>query len=140
MKNEAKANEESDKKEREKIDKINSADALVFQTEKQLKEFGDKLSKENKSNIESSLAKLKEAHKNQNLDEIDKCIEGLNKSWEAASQEMYKATQEQQGQQEGPKSKSDTGNKSSSKNKKDDIADVDFEEVKEDKKEDKKKK
>ncbi len=140
MKNEAKANEESDKKEREKIDKINSADALVFQTEKQLKEFGDKLSKENKSNIESSLAMLKEAHKNQNLDEIDKCIEGLNKSWEAASQEMYKATQEQQGQQGGPKSKSDTGNKSSSKNKKDDIADVDFEEVKEDKKEDKKKK
>ena len=140
MKNEAKANEESDKKEREKIDKINSADALVFQTEKQLKEFGDKLSKENKSNIESSLAKLKEANKNQNLDEIDKCIEGLNKSWEAASQEMYKATQEQQGQQGGPKSKSDTGNKSSSKNKKDDIADVDFEEVKEDKKEDKKKK
>ena len=140
MKNEAKANEESDKKEREKIDKINSADALVFQTEKQLKEFGDKLSKENKSNIESSLAKLKEAHKNQSLEEIDKCIETLNKSWEAASQEMYKATQEQQAQQGGPKSKSDTGNKSSSKNKKDDIADVDFEEVKEDKKEDKKKK
>ncbi len=140
MKNEAKANEESDKKEREKIDKINSADALVFQTEKQLKEFGDKLSKENKSNIENSLAKLKEAHKNQNLDEIDKCIEALNKSWEAASQEMYKATQEQQGQQGNPKTESESGKKSSSKNKKDDIADVDFEEVKEEKKEDKKKK
>ena len=140
MKNEAKANEESDKKEREKIDKINSADALVFQTEKQLKEFGDKLSKENKSNIESSLAKLKEAHKNQNLDEIDKCIEALNKSWEAASQEMYKATQKQQDQQGNPKTESESGKKSSSKNKKDDIADVDFEEVKEEKKEDKKKK
>ena len=140
MKNEAKANEESDKKEREKIDKINSADALVFQTEKQLKEFGDKLSKENKSNIENSLAKLKEAHKNQNLDEIDKCIEALNKSWEAASQEMYKATQKQQDQQGNPKTESESGKKSSSKNKKDDIADVDFEEVKEEKKEDKKKK
>ena len=137
MKNEAKANEESDKKEREKIDKINSADALIFQTEKQLKEFGDKLSKENKTNIESSLAKLKEAHKGQNLDEIDKCIETLNKSWEAASQEMYKASQEQQqqGQQQGnPKAEPQSGKKSSSKNKKDDIADVDFEEVKEDKK------
>ena len=140
MKNEAKANEESDKKEREKIDKINSADALVFQTEKQLKEFGDKLSKENKSNIENSLAKLKEAHKNQNLDEIDKCIEALNKSWEAASQEMYKATQKQQDQQGNPKTESESDKKSSSKNKKDDIADVDFEEVKEEKKEDKKKK
>ena len=145
MKNEAKANEESDKKEREKIDKINSADALIFQTEKQLKEFGDKLSKENKSNIENSLAKLKEAHKSQNLDEIDKCIETLNKSWEAASQEMYKASQEQQqqGQQQeqgNPKSGSAKNKSSSSKNKKDDIADVDFEEVKEDKKEDKKKK
>ena len=125
-----------DKKEREKIDKINSADALIFQTEKQLKEFGDKLSKENKTNIESSLAKLKEAHKGQNLDEIDKCIETLNKSWEAASQEMYKASQEQQqqGQQQGnPKAEPQSGKKSSSKNKKDDIADVDFEEVKEDK-------
>ena len=65
-------------------------------------------------------ARIKEAHKNQNLEEIDKCIEGLNKSWEAASQEVYKATQEQQGQQGqqgGPKSKSDTGNKSSSNKK-----------------------
>ena len=142
MKNEAKANEESDKKEREKIDKINSADGLIFQTEKQLKEFGDKLSKENKSNIESSLAKLKEAHKSENLEEIDKCIETLNKSWEAASQEMYKASQEQQqGQEQGnPKTEPKSGKKSSSKNKKDDIADVDFEEVKEDKKEDRKKK
>jgi len=145
MKNEAKANEETDKKEREKVDKVNSADALIFQTEKQLKEFGDKLSKTNKSNIEKSLEKLKEAHKNQSLEEIDKCIETLNKSWEAASQEMYKASQEQQqqGQQQeqgNPKSGSAKNKSSSSKNKKEDIADVDFEEVKEDKKEDKKKK
>ena len=118
---------------------------LIFQTEKQLKEFGDKLSKTNKSNIEKSLEKLKEAHKNQSLEEIDKCIESLNKSWEAASQEMYKASQEQQqqGQQQeqgNPKSGSAKSKSSSSKNKKEDIADVDFEEVKEEKKEDKKKK
>ena len=140
MKDEAKANEETDKKEREKVDKLNTADGLIFQTEKQLKEFGEKLSEPNKKSIEDSLEKLKAIHKEQKIDEIDGAVEALNKSWEAASQEMYKATQEQQGQQGGPKSKSDTGNKSSSKNKKDDIADVDFEEVKEDKKEDKKEK
>jgi len=131
MKEEAKANADSDQKEREKIDKINTADGLIFQTEKQLKEFGDKLSEPNKKAIQDSLDKLKLIHKEEKIDEIDGAIEALNKSWEAASQEMYKATQEQQGT---PDQKTPTGNKSKSKNKNDDISDVDFEEVKEEKK------
>ena len=131
MKEEAKANADSDKKEREKIDKINAADGLIFQTEKQLKEFGDKLSKPNKKAIQDSLDKLKSIHKEEKIDEIDRAIEALNKSWEAASQEMYKATQEQQG---APDQKAPAGNKSKGKNKNDDISDVDFEEVKEEKK------
>jgi len=131
MKEEAKANADSDKKEREKIDKINAADGLIFQTEKQLKEFGDKLSEPNKKAIQDSLDKLKSIHKEEKIDKIDGAIEALNKSWEAASQEMYKATQEQQGT---PDQKTPAGNKSKGKNKNDDISDVDFEEVKEEKK------
>ncbi|MEE3112909.1 MAG: molecular chaperone DnaK [Bacteroidota bacterium] len=131
MKEEAKANADSDQKEREKIDKINAADGLIFQTEKQLKEFGDKLSKPNKKAIQDSLDKLKSIHKEEKIDEIDSAIEALNKSWEAASQEIYKATQEQQGT---PDQKTPAGNKSKGKNKNDDISDVDFEEVKEEKK------
>ena len=131
MKEEAKANADSDQKEREKIDKINAADGLIFQTEKQLKEFGDKLSEPNKKAIQDSLDKLKSIHKEEKIDEIDGAIEALNKSWEAASQEMYKATQEQQG---APDQKTPAGNKSKGKNKNDDISDVDFEEVKEEKK------
>ena len=132
MKEEAKANADSDQKEREIIDKINAADGLIFQTEKQLKEFGDKLSKPNKKAIQDSLDKLKSIHKEEKIDEIDGAIEALNKSWEAASQEMYKATQEQQGA--APDQKTPPGNKSKGKNKNDDISDVDFEEIKEEKK------
>ena len=132
MKEAAKANADSDQKEREKIDKINAADGLIFQTEKQLKEFGDKLSKPNKKAIQDSLDKLKSIHKEEKIDEIDGAIEALNKSWEAASQEMYKATQEQQGA--APDQKTPPGNKSKGKNKNDDISDVDFEEIKEEKK------
>jgi molecular chaperone DnaK len=131
MKEEAKANADSDQKEREKIDKINAADGLIFQTEKQLKEFGDKLSEPNKKAIQDSLDKLKSIHKEEKIDEIDGAIEVLNKSWEAASQEMYKTTQKQQGT---PDQKTPAGNKSKGKNKNDDISDVDFEEVKEEKK------
>ena len=131
MKDEAKANAETDKKERDKVDKLNSADGLIFQTEKQLKEFGDKLSDENKNAIQKDLDKLKELHKDQNIEEIDGAIEALNKSWEGASQEIYKATQEQQAGQE---SGSEPGSADSKTNEKkgDDISDVDFEEVKAD--------
>ncbi len=130
MKDEAKANADSDQKEREKVDKINTADGLIFQTEKQLSEFGDKLSEPNKKAIQDSLDKLKAVHKEQKIDEIDSAVEALNKSWEAASQEMYKATQDQQA---NAGKEASSGDKSP-KNENDDISDVDFEEVKEEKK------
>jgi molecular chaperone DnaK len=101
MKNDAKANEESDKKEKEKVEKINQADSLIFQTEKQLKEYGDKIPAEKKGAIESSLTKLKEAHKTQDLAQIDTAMTEMNAAWTAASEDMYKATQDAGGAQPG---------------------------------------
>lgn len=89
MKQEAQANAENDKKEKEKIEKVNQADSLIFQTEKQLKEFGDKLSDGNKSAINGALIKLKEAHTVKDLAMIDTAMNALNTAWQAASQEMY---------------------------------------------------
>ncbi len=93
MKNEAKANEATDKEAKEKIEKINQADSLIFQTEKQLKEYGDKIPAEKKEPIESALTKLKEAHKSQDISAIDTAVAEMNTAWTAASEEMYKATQ-----------------------------------------------
>ncbi|MEJ7671837.1 MAG: Hsp70 family protein [Chitinophagaceae bacterium] len=93
MKNEAKANEATDKEAKERIEKINQADSLIFQTEKQLKEYGDKIPAEKKAPIESALTKLKEAHKIQDIAAIDIAIAEMNTAWTAASEEMYKATQ-----------------------------------------------
>jgi len=97
MRDEAKANEEADKKERERVDKINAADSMIFQTEKQIKEFGDKLPADKKQAIEIALGTLKEAHKSQDLNSIEKAMEGMNTAWHAASEEMYKASQQTQG-------------------------------------------
>ena len=97
MRDEAKANEEKDKLEKERIEKINAADSNIFATEKQLKEYGDKIPADKKSAIEGSLAKLKEAHKNQDLAAIDTALNELNAAWQAASQEIYQAQQAQQG-------------------------------------------
>ena len=94
MKNEAKANEATDKVEREKVDKINQADSLIFQTEKQLKEYAEKIPAEKKGAIEAGLEKLKEAHKAQDTAQIDTAMAALNASWTAASEDMYKQTQE----------------------------------------------
>jgi len=94
MKNDAKANEESDKKEKEKVEKINQADSLIFQSEKQLKEYGEKISADKKSVIEAALTKLKDAHKSQDIAQIDTAVTELNAAWTAASEEMYKTTQE----------------------------------------------
>lgn len=93
MKTEAKANEESDKVEREKIDKINSADSLIFQTEKQLKEYGDKIPAEKRGPIDAALEKLKEAHKTQDVAQIDAAVTEMNAAWATASEDMYKASQ-----------------------------------------------
>jgi molecular chaperone DnaK len=101
MKNEAKANEATDKAAREKVDKINQADSTIFQTEKQLKEYGDKLPADKKAPIETALNKLKEAHKSQNLSAIDSAIAEMNNAWTAASEELYKATQQAGGQGPG---------------------------------------
>ena len=135
MKDEATANAEADKKAKDEIDKLNSADALVFQTEKQLKEYGDKIPAEKKAPIEAALGKLKEAHKIKDLTAIDASMNELNTAWQAASQEMYAASEqaaggEQAGQQEQPGSKDD-GQPAGSKD--DEVTDVDFEEVKDDK-------
>ena len=93
MKAEAKANEATDKEAREKVDKVNQADSLIFQTEKQLKEFGDKISADKKAPIESALSKLKDAHKQQDVAAIDASLAELNTAWTAASEEIYKAQQ-----------------------------------------------
>src|ERR1700754_2323292 len=101
MKDEAEANESSDKAAREKVDKINQADSLIFQTEKQLKEFGDKLPADKKAPIESALTKLRDAHKSQDVAAIDAAVAEMNNAWTAASEEMYKATQQAGGQPGG---------------------------------------
>ena len=94
MKNEAKANESADKEAREKVDKLNAADSLIFQTEKQIKEFGEKIPADKKTAIENALTQLKEAHKSQDINAIDAATKTLNDAWTAASQDMYNATQE----------------------------------------------
>jgi molecular chaperone DnaK len=127
MKDEAAANAEVDKKAKEEIDKLNSADALIFSTEKQLKEYGDKVPADKKSLIEKSLNDLKEAHKSKDIVRIDKAMNDLNAAWQAASQEMYQATQQQEAQS-GPQSQA--GNTGGSTSKNDEVTDVDFEEVK----------
>ncbi len=93
MRDEAKANEAADKAEKERIDKINGADAMIFQTEKNLKEYGDKIPADKKGAIESALNQLKEAHKSQDINSIDKAMESLNNAWHAASEDMAKAAQ-----------------------------------------------
>ena len=127
MKKEAEANADSDKKAKEEVEKVNAADAMIFQTEKQLKDYGDKLSDDKKKPIEEALEGLKKAHESKDLAAIDSAMETINTAWTAASEEMYKATQEQQGAEKGeaqPKTEGDGA---------DDVTDVDFEEVKEDK-------
>lgn len=124
MKAEAKANEASDKAAREKVDKLNQADGLIFQTEKQLKEFGDKIPADKKGAIESALTKAKEAHKSQDVDAIDKAVAELNTAWTAASEELYKA-QQASGAQPGP-----DGNAGAQGSQAENVTDAEFEEVK----------
>jgi molecular chaperone DnaK len=129
MKQEAEMNAEADKKAKEKIDKINQADATIFQTEKQLKEIGDKIPADKKKPIEDALEKLKEAHKNQDVDTIDTAINELNTVFQAASQEIYNAQQQQQGGQD-QNAQQPTDDKKGKKGGDDEVTDVDFEEVK----------
>jgi len=127
MKEEAEANAAEDAKAKEEADKINGADALIFSTEKQLKEFGDKLSADKKAPIESGLEKLKAAHLSRNFADIDAAQAELQNAWNAASEEMYKAGEQPQGGGEQPQAdgQPQAGG--------DNVTDVDFEEVKEEK-------
>lgn len=131
MKDEAAANAEDDKKEKERIDKLNQADSMIFQTEKQLKDLGDKLPAEKKSQIEEALNKLKEAHKAQDVEAIDTATAELNTVFQAASQDLYNAQQAQAGGAPGtdPSAAADAGTQEN-QGKEGDVTDVDFEEVK----------
>ena len=127
MKNEAKANEAGDKLEREKVDKVNQADSLIFQTEKQLKEYGEKIPAEKKAPIEAALEKLKAAHKSQDLAQIDTATTEMNAAWATASEDMYKDTQP--GAQPGadqPQNGEQPQNGADAEN----VTDAEFEEVK----------
>ncbi|WP_152269712.1 molecular chaperone DnaK [Agriterribacter humi] len=127
MKAEAKANESSDKEAREKVEKVNQADSLIFQTEKQLKEFGDKIPADKKGPIEAGLNKLKEAHKQQDIAGIDTAMAELNTAWTAASEEIYKA------QQTGATASNNAGPEQEQQGAKadgDNVTDAEFEEVK----------
>ena len=126
MKKEAEANADADKKAKEEVEKVNAADAMIFQTEKQLKDYGDKLSDDKKKPIEDALEGLKKAHESKDFAAIDSAMETINTAWTAASEEMYKATQEQQGAEGAAQPNAEGGGA-------DDVTDVDFEEVKEDK-------
>jgi molecular chaperone DnaK len=129
MRDEAKANEAKDKEEKERIDKINTADSMIFSTEKQLKEYGDKIPADKKSAIEGALGKLKEAHKAQNIADIDTYTAELNNAWQAASQDIYAASQAQGGAQ-GTGAQGNPGTGAQSGTQANDVTDVDFEEVK----------
>ncbi len=135
MKKEAEANADADKKAKEKVDKLNEADAMIFQTEKQLKEFGDKLSDEKKKPIEDALEELKKAYETKEVETIQPALDKINEAWKTASEEMYKAQAEAQGGQAGGPQQGATGAQGGqaeggeSKGG-DDVEDVDFEEVK----------
>ena len=128
MKAEAKANETNDKAEKEKVEKLNQADSLVFQTEKQLKEYGDKIPAEKKATIEQAAEKLKEAHKAQDIPAIDTALAALNAAWTAASEDMYKSAQDGGTQQPGSEPGQEQTAGSAPGN--DNVTDVPYEEVK----------
>ena len=125
MKAEAKANEASDKIEKERVEKLNEADSLIFQTEKQLKEFGDKIPADKKAPIESALETLKVAHQAQDITQVNAALEAMNAAWTAASEDIYKAQQEG-GASAGPDAGAQSGGQASN----DTVEDAQFEEVK----------
>ena len=130
MKSEAEANAEADKAAKEKVEKLNEADAMIFQTEKQLKEFGDKLSDDKKKPVQDALDELKKAYETKELDQITPALEKLNETWKSVSEEMYKAQAEAQqaGGAQGGAQQGATGGQTEGEG--DNIDDVDYEEVK----------
>jgi len=130
MKKEAEANAVEDQTEKEKVDKLNNADSMIWTTEKQLKEYGDKIPDDKKQTIEAALKDLKEANEKKELDAIEKTLEQLNEAWKNASEEMYKATQEEQ-QAEGAPAEAGSNGQDASGKTGEDVTDVEYEEVKE---------
>lgn len=135
MKKEAEANAESDKQAKEKVDKLNEADSMIFQTEKQLNEFGDKISEDKKKPVEKALEELKKAYETKEIEQITPALDKLNEAWKTASEEMYKAQAEAQGGQPGGPQQGATGAEGGAaaggaSQGADDVEDVDFEEVK----------
>ncbi|MBQ7710384.1 MAG: Hsp70 family protein, partial [Bacteroidales bacterium] len=139
MKAEAEANADADKKAKEEIEKINAADGMIFQTEKNLKDYGDKLPADKKGAIESALTELKAAHSARNVMQIDQAMEKINAAWQAASEDMYKAQQQAGGANPGagfdpnnmggnPNAGANPGGQQGNPN--DTVTDVDYEEVK----------
>ena len=128
MKKEAEANAESDKKAKEEVDTLNSADAMIFQTESQIKEYGDKIPEDKKKAIEDALDVLKKAHESKDVDSIKTALEGINEAWKNASEELYKAQAEAQQASGAGAGQAEPNEKS--KDDSDDVQDVDFEEVK----------
>lgn len=126
MKREAEMNADADKKAKEEAEKINAADGMIFQTEKQLKEYGDKIPADKKANIEGALENLKKAHASRNLGDIDSATTALNSAWEAASQDMANAMNQQQANPQGDANANTNDNGDKGEN----VTDVDYEEVK----------
>jgi len=130
MKNDAKANEATDKEAKEKVEKLNQADSLIFQTEKQLKEFGDKIPADKKAPIEAALEKLKDAHKTQDGPAVDAALTEMNTAWTAASEDIYKAQQESGAGADGQAQPTDGAQQQGGSNAGDHVEDAQFEEVK----------
>ncbi len=130
MKADAEANAESDKAAKEKVEKLNEADAMIFQTEKQLKEFGDKLSDDKKKPIEEALEELKKAYETKEVSNIQPALDKINEAWKVASEEMYKAQSDQQGAPTGDAGAGAEQGSTSGGAENSDVEDVDFEEVK----------
>jgi molecular chaperone DnaK len=132
MKNDAKAHESEDKAAKEKIDKLNQADSLIFQTEKQFKEFGDKIPADKKAPIEAALNKLKEAHKSQDVAAVDAAMNEMNQAWTAASEEIYKAQQAGASADDGAQQPHDNAgaNTQGAQQGSENVTDAEFEEVK----------
>jgi molecular chaperone DnaK len=128
MKAEADANAETDRIARDQAEKINAADALIFQTEKQLKEYGDKIPGDKRSAIESALAQLKSAYESRDVNLIDPALESLNTAWQAASQDIYQA-QQASGEKEAGQDFGETSGSTNGKGQEGDVTDVEFEEM-----------
>ena len=129
MKAEAEANADADRATREKADKVNAADTMIFQTEKQLKEYGEKIPDDKKAVIETALADLKAAHQSQDLDKIDSATTAMNEAWQAASQDIYQAQQDAQGGATADAGVSEEPTDNSGSDNAEDVTDVEYEEV-----------